>query len=88
VALDRDASPAGALLFICAKKPADENSASSKDAWVPFCRLACSQDTGSAITGKKRADLFWGSGAGARMAAGHMQHRGRIYFLVMLPKSG
>jgi len=88
VALDRDVSPAGALLFICAKKPPDRNAAGRKHDWVPFCRFACSQDTGSAISGKKRADLFWGSGAGARMAAGHMQHRGRIYYLVILPKSG
>lgn len=88
VALDREVSPAGALLFICAKKPPDKNAAGRKHDWIPFCRFACSQDTGSAISGKKRADLFWGSGACARMAAGHMQHRGRIYYLVILPKSG
>lgn len=88
VALDRDVSPAGAFLFICAKKPTDKNAAGRKHDWVPFCRFACSQDAGSAISGKNRADLFWGSGASARMAAGHMQHRGRIYYLVILPKSG
>ncbi|MBS0013722.1 MAG: MltA domain-containing protein [Desulfobacterales bacterium] len=84
VALDRDVSPPGALLFICAKKPADKNAVSDKEAWIPFSRFACSQDTGSAITGQKRADLFWGSGDHARAAAGHMQHRGRIYYLVIL----
>jgi membrane-bound lytic murein transglycosylase A len=41
------------------------------------------QDTGGAIRGPGRADLFCGSDAYARFAAGHMNVRGRMYFLVM-----
>jgi membrane-bound lytic murein transglycosylase A len=57
------------------------------DGWVPFSRFMCAQDTGSAISGTKRADLFWGSGAYAQTVAGHLQHPGRLYFLVILPES-
>jgi membrane-bound lytic murein transglycosylase A len=40
------------------------------------------QDTGSAITGPGRLDLFWGGGLYAEAAAGSMKHPGHLYFLV------
>ena len=43
------------------------------------------QDTGGAISGPVRGDLFWGFGAEAEAAAGPMRARGR-YFL-LLPKA-
>jgi peptidoglycan lytic transglycosylase A len=47
-------------------------------------RLAVAQDTGGAIRGPVRGDLYWGSGAAAAHEAGTMRARGR-YFL-LLPK--
>jgi membrane-bound lytic murein transglycosylase A len=41
-----------------------------------------SQDTGGAIRGAVRGDLFWGSGAEAGERAGVMKARGRWYFLL------
>jgi membrane-bound lytic murein transglycosylase A len=41
------------------------------------------QDTGGAIRGPARADLFCGSDPYARFTAGHMNVRGNMYFLVM-----
>ncbi|NNK85125.1 MAG: hypothetical protein HKO91_06195, partial [Desulfobacterales bacterium] len=35
------------------------------------------------IRGPGRADLFWGNGKYARIAAGYMQHTGKLYFLVL-----
>jgi membrane-bound lytic murein transglycosylase A len=47
-------------------------------------RLAFAQDTGGAIKGPVRADLFIGRGAEAGRLAGEMKQRGRLY--VLLPK--
>ena len=51
-------------------------------AWRPASRFVFNHDTGNAITGPGRIDLFWGSGAQAEMAAGHMQHTGKLFFLL------
>jgi len=40
------------------------------------------QDTGGAITGAGRADIFWGSGKYAELAAGHMKHDGELFVLI------
>ena len=45
-------------------------------------RLMVTQDTGSAIRGPVRGDLFWGHGAEAARKAGHMKSRGRYYLLL------
>jgi membrane-bound lytic murein transglycosylase A len=49
-------------------------------------RLVIAQDTGGAIRGPVRGDLYWGFGREAERAAGGMKARGR-YFL-LLPKKG
>lgn len=46
--------------------------------------LAIAQDTGSAIRGKLRGDLFFGSGDRAAWMAGHMKQKAAFYLL--LPK--
>ncbi len=48
-------------------------------------RLMVAQDTGGAIKGPVRGDVFWGFGADAEAQAGAMQGQGRIYLL--LPKA-
>jgi len=50
----------------------------------PLQRLAFAQDTGGAIKGAVRADLFFGQGAEAGRVAGEMKQHGRLY--VLLPK--
>ena len=56
----------------------------------PFRRLMIAQDTGSAITGSARGDLFIGSGGQAGEIAGTIRHRAEFYALlprklVMMP---
>lgn len=85
VALDQAISPSGALLFVSTKKPVCDDSG-GVDHWKPFSRFMCSHDTGSAINGPKRADIFWGSGDYAEIAAGYMKHRGDLYFMVIEPE--
>ncbi|MCF8110922.1 MAG: MltA domain-containing protein [Desulfobacteraceae bacterium] len=85
-ALDRKVTPPGALLFVSGRKPACAESVDIKT-WEPFSRFMCSQDAGAAIQGQKRADIFWGAGDYAEAAAGHMKHRGYLYFIVVEPDS-
>jgi membrane-bound lytic murein transglycosylase A len=50
-----------------------------------FRRLMIAQDTGTAIKGYARGDVYWGWGEEAAMAAGHMKSPGRM--IVLLPKA-
>ena len=50
----------------------------------PFNKLAISQDTGGAIKGVIRADIFYGRGKKAETIAGYMNQRGNLW--VLLPK--
>jgi membrane-bound lytic murein transglycosylase A len=51
----------------------------------PLRRLVIAQDTGSAIKGVVRGDVFWGAGERAEAIAGHMKSRGR--YAILLPKA-
>jgi membrane-bound lytic murein transglycosylase A len=48
----------------------------------PIRRLVVAQDTGGAIRGAVRGDLFWGAGPDAYDRAGRMRQRGRYWMLV------
>jgi peptidoglycan lytic transglycosylase A len=48
----------------------------------PIRRLMVAQDTGGAIRGPVRGDVFWGTGEDAGAIAGAMKARGEIYVLV------
>jgi len=52
---------------------------------TPYRRLVFAQDTGGAIKGPVRADLFWGAGPSAEKLAGEMKQPGRLF--VLLPRS-
>lgn len=80
VAVDQRALPVGAIGYLVSMRPVlDEHGAISH--WRPFGRFVVPQDSGSAITGPGRIDLFWGGGGYAEIAAGHMNHHGTLYFL-------
>lgn len=51
----------------------------------PLRRLVVAQDTGGAIRGALRGDLFWGPGERAAALAGHMKERAR--FVMLLPRA-
>jgi membrane-bound lytic murein transglycosylase A len=50
----------------------------------PLNRLMMAQDTGSAIKGWNRGDVFWGLGQEAERLAGMMKEPGRMF--VLLPR--
>ena len=84
VALDSRIFPKGALCFISTEKPVMDSS-HEITGWTKFSRFVLNQDTGGAIKGSGRADIFWGSDQGAELAAGHMKHEGDLYILIKKP---
>lgn len=80
IATDSRLFPKGALAIITTTKPEVENGVIKR--WVPFTRFVVNQDTGGAIRGPGRVDLFWGEGQEAELGAGYMQQEGELYFLV------
>ena len=78
IAVDRTMWAYGLPFWIDAELPwADETPR-------PFRRLMIAQDTGSAIVGAARADLYFGSGDDAGARAGAIRHRAE--FIVLLPQ--
>jgi membrane-bound lytic murein transglycosylase A len=84
LALDAKLFPKGALAFISCKKPSVD-SQGEITGWNEFSRFVLNQDTGGAIRGAGRADIFWGSGPYAEAAAGHLKHEGELYLLIKKP---
>ena len=84
LALDPVIFPKGALGFISSQKPL-VNERGEITGWTPFSRFVVNQDSGGAIKGAGRADIFWGSGPQAEVAAGHLQHDGELYILIKKP---
>lgn len=79
IAVDRHQWCYGLPFYIRAQLPDDAGNP------VDFSRLMVAQDTGSAILGAARADLFMGSGALAGHHAGLIRHPGD--FVVLMPKA-
>lgn len=82
IALDRRIFPPAALVYIETSRPVLDQEGQI-ETWEAFKGFVLNQDTGGAIRGPGRADLFWGNSPYAELAAGHMQHAGAIYFLVL-----
>lgn len=76
IAVDMKFHPLGAPFYVVTNSP---------DAGGKLHRLFIAQDTGGAIRGCVRADLFFGFGAQAERDAGGMKQNGQLY--VLLPKS-
>ncbi len=83
IATDRKVFPGGALALIATEKPVFSQTGDLLE-WRRFQRLVLTQDTGGAIKGPYRVDIYCGDdGAAARMA-GVMKQSGRLFLL--LPK--
>lgn len=81
IAVDRRLHTYGTPVFLAADLPLGPDGAP-----VAFDRLTIAQDTGSAIVGPARADLFIGLGAAAGLAAGRVRHVPRA-FVVLVPNA-
>lgn len=74
LAVDREYVPLGMPIWLDLKPSKAEDS--------PIRRLVIAQDTGGAIRGRVRADVYWGIGDEAGRMAGPMKDQGRYYFLL------
>jgi membrane-bound lytic murein transglycosylase A len=81
VALDQSVYPANAIGFLDVDRPAIlPDGTIGTDGRIS--RIIFNQDTGGAIKGPGRVDLFWGSGVEEERLAGVMQTRGRLFLFV------
>jgi membrane-bound lytic murein transglycosylase A len=83
IATDPKLFPKGALAFLTTTKPRFRDATELVPTeWEPLARFVLDHDTGGAITGPGRVDLFWGRGEEAKRNAGAMKQRGRLYYLL------
>jgi membrane-bound lytic murein transglycosylase A len=80
IAVDNSLHVYGTLFFIEGELPIE-----SPQSKTPFRRLMVAQDTGSAITGPARADIYYGAGSEAGRVSGRFRHNMR--FVMLVPKS-
>ena len=79
IAVDRSLHAYGTPFFIAADLPIANDKAGTK-----FRRLVFAQDTGSAIVGPARADIYFGAGDEAARMAGRIGNPGQ--FVMLLPR--
>ena len=77
IAMDHRLVPKGGLVFYETNLPSEISPSEEM-----LQRFAVVQDTGGAIRGHGRADIFWGRGTPAEKIAGPMKENGRIFLLV------
>jgi membrane-bound lytic murein transglycosylase A len=78
IAVDHRLIPLGIPIWLQSSHPA----ANPDQMEQPLRRLVLAQDTGGAIEGGVRGDLFWGHGARAAAIAGRMKNAGRWFLLL------
>ncbi|QOZ73069.1 lytic transglycosylase [Bradyrhizobium arachidis] len=79
IAVDKSLHVYGTPFFIEGELPID-----SERSKTPFHRLMIAQDTGSAIIGPARADLYFGAGQEAGRVSGRLRHP--MHFVMLVPK--
>jgi len=81
IATDPRLFPPGCLAFIECEKPVFD-SRNCIVGWEKFNRFVLNQDSGGAIRGPDRVDLFTGQGEFSELTAGNMKQKGALFFLL------
>lgn len=81
IAADQRWYPPGSLVFLDSRRPVMAKG--SVVEWQRMRRLVTVQDTGSALTGPGRIDIFWGTGDQAGEEAGQMKEQGTAHLLLL-----
>ncbi len=81
IAIDTSVLPMTGIGYLISHKPV-VNAEGSVIGWKLLQRFVLPQDTGSAIKGPGRVDVFFGNGVHAKTAAGTMKEKGKLYFLI------
>lgn len=82
IATDYLIFPKGSLAFISTQMPDCDDQGICQAQPLQVSRFVVNQDTGGAIRGFGRADLFWGRGARAEASAGRMNVEGDLFFII------
>ncbi|MEW6185527.1 MAG: MltA domain-containing protein [Thermodesulfobacteriota bacterium] len=85
VAADQKIFPPAGLFWLSGWKPVLDEQGQIRS-WVPFSRWVCVHDSGGAIKGPARIDLFTGEGEEAETTAGHLRHQGTFFLLLKKEK--
>jgi membrane-bound lytic murein transglycosylase A len=85
IAVDHTIFPSGAIGYLVSRRPV-LNDDGTVNHWKIFGRFVLPQDSGAAIKGPGRVDLFLGNDYYAEKAAGSMREKGSLFFL--LPRRG
>jgi membrane-bound lytic murein transglycosylase A len=80
IAVDKSLHVYGTPIFIEGELPIE-----SEQSKTPFRHLMVAQDTGSAIVGPARADIYFGAGADAGQVSGRLRNNAR--FVMLVPNS-
>ena len=81
IATDRKVFPGGALALVATERPVF-SPAGELTGWCIHQQLVFNQDTGGAIKGPFRVDLYCGDDQAAEQMAGVMKQRGRLFFFI------
>ena len=81
IASDQRLFPLGTLAYIECEKPVFDTE-NRIMGWEKFGRFVLNQDTGGAIRGADRVDLFTGHGEFSERVAGNMKQKGALFFLL------
>lgn len=79
----------GLIAYVQSQRPAEtgsynlEEEKKSNVPFIPFSRFFLDQDTGGAINGKARADIYFGSDEYAMFAAMYQAEVGKVHFLLL-----
>ena len=84
LAIDPSLFPLGVPVYLETEEPLFDSQGKCLG-WRRFSRLFISLDTGGAIKGPGRADIFTGFGERAEAIAGVMKQKGRLFFLAPSP---
>ncbi len=79
VAIDPSYIPYGLMAYIISKKPVSDENGEKIVEFKNFSRFIFTHDTGSAIRGAGRIDLFWGNGKKAELEASSMKATANFY---------
>jgi peptidoglycan lytic transglycosylase A len=82
IATDSRLFPKGALVLIKTEIPVID-ATGEISGWKTVSRFMLNQDTGGAIRGPQRADIYFGAGRSAASMAGFMKRQGKMFFLVL-----
>ncbi len=83
IATDKILMPKGALAWLDIEEPIFQSASSTTPiAWERRPRLVFDQDTGGAIKGPGRVDLYYGNDESSAQKAGVMRKLGKMYYLL------